>query len=54
MLSSADVHERALAAEELGKLESMKAIQVLREMLESEDENAWRLAIYGLRTGGSR
>ena len=54
MLSSADIRERALAAEELGKLESMKAIQVLREMLESEDENAWRLAIYGLRTGGSR
>ena len=40
MLSSADIRERALAAEELGKLESMKAIQVLRGMLESEDENA--------------
>ena len=54
LLSSVDIRERALAAEELGNLESMKAIQVLRQMLESDDENAWRLAIYGLRTGGSR
>ena len=54
LLSSVDIRERALAAEELGKLESMKAVQVLRQMLESDDENAWRLAIYGLRTGGSR
>ena len=54
LLSSVDIRERALAAEELGNLESMKAVQVLRQMLESDDENAWRLAIYGLRTGGSR
>jgi hypothetical protein len=46
--------ERILAARDLGKNGSLKAIQVLRELLASGDEHSWRLAIHGLRTGGSR
>ena len=53
-LSSRDMHERIMGARELGANGSLRAIQVLRDMLASVDENAWKLAIHGLRTGGSR
>lgn len=53
-LSSRDFSERVTAARELGKIGSIKAIQLLRELLISSDEGSWRLAIHGLRTGGSR
>jgi len=48
------MRERIVAAYELGANGSLKAIQVLREMLASGDKNSWKLAIHGLRTGGSR
>jgi hypothetical protein len=48
------MHERIMGARELGANGSLRAIQVLRDMLASVDENAWKLAIHGLRTGGSR
>lgn len=54
MLASREQHERVAAAAELGKNGSQKSIQVLRELLVSENEPSWNLAIYGLRTGGSR
>ena len=53
-LSSREMRERIMAAYELGADGSLKAIQVLRDMLASGDENSWKLAIHGLRTGGSR
>ena len=53
-LSSREMRERIMSAYELGANGSLKAIQVLRDMLSSQDENSWKLAIYGLRTGGSR
>jgi len=53
-LSSREMRERIVAAYELGANGSLKAIQVLREMLASGDKNSWKLAIHGLRTGGSR
>ena len=53
-LSSRDFAERVAAARELGKIGSIKAIQLLRDLLVSSDEGSWRLAIHGLRTGGSR
>lgn len=53
-LSSRDFSERVTAARELGKIGSLKAIQLLRDLLVSSDEGSWRLAIHGLRTGGSR
>lgn len=53
-LSSREMRERIIAAYELGANGSLKAIQVLRDMLSSGDENSWKLAIHGLRTGGSR
>jgi len=53
-LSSREMRERIIAAYELGANGSLKAIQVLRDMLASRDENSWKLAIHGLRTGGSR
>jgi len=54
MLTSRVMDERISAALELGKNGSIKAIQLLRELLISTDENSWQLAIHGLRTGGSR
>ena len=54
MLASRERRERMAAAVELGESGSQKSISVLRELLESEDESSWKLAIYGLRTGGSR
>ncbi|MEE8047138.1 MAG: hypothetical protein V3T49_09865 [Dehalococcoidia bacterium] len=54
MLASRHIGERVSAARDLGKIGSLKAIYVLREMLTSQDENSWKLAIHGLRTGGSR
>jgi hypothetical protein len=53
-LSSREFSDRIPAARELGKIGSLKAIQLLRDLLASSDEGSWRLAIYGLRTGGSR
>lgn len=53
-LSSRELSERITAAKELGKIGSLKAIHLLRELLVSSDEGSWRLAIHGLRTGGSR
>lgn len=53
-LSSRQMRERIIAARELGANGSLKATQVLRDMLLSKDENSWKLAILGLRTGGSR
>ena len=53
-LSSREMRVRIIAAYELGANGSLKAIQVLRDMLASGDENSWKLAIHGLRTGGSR
>ena len=53
-LSSRVISERVSAAHELGKIGSLKAIQLLRDLLVSSDEGSWRLAIHGLRTGGSR
>jgi hypothetical protein len=54
MLTSRIMDERITAALELGKNGSIKAIQLLRELLVSSDENSWSLAIHGLRTGGAR
>jgi len=54
MLSSRDPAEQIMAARELGKIGSLKAIQMLRELLVSSHEVSWRLAIHGLRVGGSR
>ncbi len=54
MLTSRDMSERISAALDLGKNGSLRAIQVLRELLASVEEDSWRLAIHGLRTGGSR
>lgn len=53
-LSSREFGDRIPAARELGKIGSLKAIQLLRDLLASSDEGSWRLAIHGLRTGGSR
>ena len=53
-LSSQEFSDRILAARELGKIGSLKAINLLRELLASSDETSWSLAIHGLRTGGSR
>jgi hypothetical protein len=53
-LSSREMPERVIAARELGRIGSLKTIQLLRELLVSNDEDSWRLAIHGLRTGGSR
>ncbi len=54
MLLHRDTSERIWAARELGKIESLKAIQLLRDLLVSSDEGSWSLAIHGLRLGGSR
>jgi hypothetical protein len=54
MLSSREPRERVLATEELGNIGSLRAIQVLRELLVSEDEKSWTLAIHGLRQSTSR
>jgi len=53
-LSSREFSDRIPAARELGKIGSLKAIQLLRDLLSSSDEGSWSLAIHGLRTGGSR
>ncbi len=54
MLSGRYMPERIAAARDLGGIGSLKAVQILRDMLSSSDESAWKLAIHGLRTGGSR
>ena len=54
MLSSRDSDEQVVAARELGKIGSLKAIQMLRDLLVSSHEVSWKLAIHGLRLGGSR
>ncbi|MDA0596199.1 MAG: HEAT repeat domain-containing protein [Chloroflexi bacterium] len=54
MLSSRNPAEQIMAARELGKIGSLKAIHMLRELLVSSHEVSWRLAIHGLRVGGSR
>jgi hypothetical protein len=54
MLPSRHTAERLAAARELGSIGSLRAIQALRDLLASANEDAWRLAIHGLRTGGSR
>jgi hypothetical protein len=54
MLSSRKNSERLSAALELGKIGSLRAIQLLRDLLVSGDESSWLVAIHGLRTGGSR
>ena len=54
MLSSRDPNEQVAAARELGKIGSLKAIQMLRELLVSSHDVSWKLAIHGLRVGGSR
>jgi len=54
MLSSRDSDEQVMAARELGKIGSLKAIQMLRGLLVSNHEVSWKLAIHGLRVGGSR
>ncbi|MDP7090150.1 MAG: HEAT repeat domain-containing protein [Dehalococcoidia bacterium] len=53
-LAHRDPGERVTAARELGKIGSIRAIQLLRDLLVSSHEDSWRLAIHGLRTGGSR
>ncbi len=53
-LSSREFSDRIPAALELGKIGTLKAIHLLRELLASSDERSWSLAIHGLRTGGSR
>lgn len=53
-LSSREMADRVFAARELGRIGSVKAIHLLRDLLLSNDEGSWRLAIHGLRTGGSR
>jgi hypothetical protein len=54
MLSSRRNSERLSAALDLGKIGSLRAIQLLRDLLVSNDEASWLAAIHGLRTGGSR
>jgi hypothetical protein len=54
MLSSRQAEERTSAALALGQNGSQKAVQVLRDLLVSNDETSWRLAIHGLRSGGAR
>ncbi len=54
MLSSRVMAERVSAARELGRIGSLKAIHLLRDLLVSTDESSWRLAIHGLRSGGAR
>jgi hypothetical protein len=54
MLSSRDSNEQVAAAHELGKIGSLKAVQMLRDLLVSSHEVSWQLAIHGLRVGGSR
>jgi len=53
-LSSREIPDRISAAHELGKIGSLKAIQMLRDLLVSSHESSWQIAIHGLRTGGSR
>ena len=53
-LAHRDPGERVTAARELGKIGSIRAIQLLRDLLVSSHEDSWRLAIHGLRTGGER
>ena len=54
LLTSREMDERVRAALTLGRNGSRKAVQVLRELLVSGDEQTWRLAIHGLRSGGTR
>ena len=54
MLSSRDLNDQVVAARGLGKIGSLKAIQILRDLLISNQEVSWKLAIHGLRFGGSR
>lgn len=54
MLQSRRTEERTSAALALGQIGSQKAVQVLRDLLVSNDAGLWRLAIHGLRSGGER
>ena len=54
MLASRKIDERIFAALALGENGSQKAVQVLRDLLVSNDEESWKLAVHGLRTGGAR
>ena len=54
MLTSRNPDERISAALTLGKTGSHGAVQVLRELLVSDDQKSWQLAIHGLRSGGER
>lgn len=53
-LTSREMSDRFIASQELGKIGSLKAIQLLRDLLVSEHETSWKVAIHGLRTGGAR
>ncbi len=53
-LTSREMSDRFIASQELGRIGSLKAIQLLRDLLVSEHEVSWKVAIHGLRTGGSR
>ena len=54
LLSDRSRENRIAAAKELGGIGSLKSIQMLRDLLVSQHESSWQLAIHGLRTGGSR
>ena len=54
LLSDRSRENRIEAAKELGRIGSLKSIQMLRDLLVSQHESSWQLAIHGLRTGGSR
>ena len=54
MLGSRKMGDRIAATLELGENGSQKAVQVLRDLLVSNDEKSWQLAIHGLRSGGAR
>tara|TARA_B100000029_G_C17577350_1_gene958589 strand:- start:621 stop:1349 length:729 start_codon:yes stop_codon:yes gene_type:complete len=54
LLSDRNFSTRLDAALELGKIGSFKSIVILRNLLLSQDESSWQIAIHGLRKGGSR
>lgn len=54
LLHSRQTDDRIAAASALGKIGSQKSVHVLRDLLVSNDERSWRLAIHGLRSGGER
>ncbi len=46
--------ESRLAAEELGSIDDIQAVKVLRSLLEGLDPSMWELAIFGLRQSKER